>query len=165
MTFRETSALPGRTDWQLAQEVLHHARFSDAEQRIAEQFTQEEVCRADAYLTAARHDTDHLTAIETRLKAVPEGWRQRDGDAGLIEDADGRPIAILGTSGDARLMLGEFIAAVPADTAWLAQQLRRAWAQMDRLRDRIDGAGSLMDRDYVASAVGYVPWSRETTGE
>ncbi|MFD9283599.1 hypothetical protein ACFWD7_41235 [Streptomyces mirabilis] len=50
------------------------------------------------------------------------------------------------------------------DTKWLAEQLGKSWSQIDRLRDRIDDAGSLMDRDYVARAIGYVPWSREPTG-
>ncbi|MFJ8469658.1 hypothetical protein [Streptomyces swartbergensis] len=48
-----------------------------------------------------------------------------------------------------------------ADTKWLAQQLKRAWAQMHTLRDRLDDAGSLMNPDYAASAIGYVRWSRE----
>ncbi|WP_434600226.1 hypothetical protein [Streptomyces sp. A5-4] len=47
------------------------------------------------------------------------------------------------------------------DTKWLTQQLQRAWAQMDELRDRIDDAGSLMDTGYVASAIRYVSSSRE----
>ncbi|WOT40675.1 hypothetical protein [Streptomyces coeruleorubidus] len=162
MTFRETSAFPGWTDWQLAREVLHHARFSDGEERIAERFTEEEVRRVNRYLAGSRPDTARLDAIETRLKAVPDGWRQRDGDAGLIEDADGHPIAILGTSGDVRLPLGEFLADAPDDTRWLAQQLRRAWAQLDKLRDRIDDAGSLMDTCAVETAIGYVRGSRET---
>ncbi|WP_331722329.1 hypothetical protein [Streptomyces canus] len=162
MTSRETSTFPGWTDWQLARELLHHAGFTDGEQRITELFTQEEVGRAKAYLAAGRPETDRLTAIETRLKAVPDGWRQRDGDAGLIEDADGDPIAVLGTSGDVRLPLGEFLAHVPADTEWLTQQLRRAWAQLDKLRDRIDDAGSLMVRTHVETAIGYVRGSRDT---
>ncbi|MGW7260790.1 hypothetical protein [Streptomyces sp. NPDC054834] len=47
------------------------------------------------------------------------------------------------------------------DTKWLAKQLKQAWAQMGKLRDRLDDAGSLMDPDYAASAIGYVRWSRE----
>ncbi|MER5973301.1 hypothetical protein ABT112_26845 [Streptomyces sp. NPDC002055] len=109
-----------------------------------------------------RPDTDRLNAIETRLTAVPDGWRQRDGDAGLIEDAHGHPIAVLGTSGDLPLPLGEFLAAVPADTDWLTQQLRQAWAQLDQLRDRIDNAGRLMDTNHVATAIDYVPGSRDS---
>ena len=49
------------------------------------------------------------------------------------------------------------------DTKWLAEQLRRAWALMDELRDRIDNAGSTMGTSYVESAVEYVRWSRKTT--
>ncbi|MFC9916229.1 hypothetical protein [Streptomyces sp. NPDC127197] len=162
MSYREQSNKPGWTDWQLAREALHHAGFSDGEQRIAELFTEEEIRRVNAYLAAGRPDTDRLTAIETRLKAVPEGWRQRDGDAGLIEDADGHPIAVLGTSGEVRLPLGEFLVFASADTEWLTQQLRRAWAQLDKLRDRIDDAGSLMVRTHVETAIGYVRGSRDT---
>ena len=162
MTFRETSGFPCWTDWQLARELLHHAAFADGEQRIAELFTDEEVRRVNAYLAAGCPDTDRLTAIETRLKAVPDGWRQREGDTGLIEDADGHPLATLGTSGDAQLPLGEFLASAPADTEWLAQQLRRAWTQLDKLRDRIDDAGSPMVRTHVETAIGYVRGSRET---
>lgn len=162
MTFRETSHFPGWSDWRLARELLHYADLTDGEQRIAKLFTEEEVRRVNAYLAAGRPDTSRLDAIETRLKAVPDGWRQREGDAGLIEDADGHPIAILGTSGDVRLSLGEFLTHAPADTEWLAQQLRRAWAQMDKLRDRIDDAGSLMVTTHVETAIGYVRGSRET---
>lgn len=112
--------------------------------------------------TANLHpDTDRLDAIESRLQPVPDEWLQRDGDAGLIEDAEGQPIAILGTSGDVRLPLGEFFANAPVDTQWLAQQLRRAWTQLDKLRDRIDNAGSLMDTNHVATAIDYVRGSRE----
>ncbi|MEU8992854.1 hypothetical protein AB0C98_41835 [Streptomyces sp. NPDC048558] len=42
------------------------------------------------------------------------------------------------------------------------QQLRQAWAQLDRLRDRIDDAGSLMHIHHVATAIDYVRGSRET---
>ncbi|WP_331762376.1 hypothetical protein OG612_45255 (plasmid) [Streptomyces sp. NBC_01527] len=51
--------------------------------------------------------------------------------------------------------------AAPDDTKWLVQQLERAWAQLDELRDRIDDAGSRMDTGYVASAIGYVSGTRE----
>jgi hypothetical protein len=68
---------------------------------------------------------DRLAAIETRLKAVPHGWRQRSGDAGLIEDGNGHPVAVLGDSGDQRLPLGEFLATAPADIQWLTGQLRQ----------------------------------------
>jgi len=158
---RETSAQPDRRDWQLAQEYLHRARYADSA-RLAELFTDEEVTRATAYLAAQHPDADRLTAIEARLKAVPGGWRQRGGDTGVIEDGDGRPVAVLGTSGADHLPLGEFVAAAPGDTEWLTQQLRRAWAQLDRLRDRIDDAGSLMHIHHVATAIDYVPGSRET---
>jgi hypothetical protein len=47
------------------------------------------------------------------------------------------------------------------DTKWLTQQLNRAWAHLEELRDRIDDAGSLMDSGYVASAIGYVSGTRE----
>ncbi|MGW0607786.1 hypothetical protein [Streptomyces sp. NPDC002640] len=72
---------------------------------------------------------DRLAAIETRLQAVPDGWRQRDGDAGLIENSTGHPVAVLGDSGGQSLPLGEFLAAAPADIRWLTQQLRQTWAQ------------------------------------
>ncbi|MFF6815861.1 hypothetical protein ACFZAG_39365 [Streptomyces sp. NPDC012403] len=142
MAHREISAQPDRTDWQLAQEYLHRARYADSA-RLAELFTDEEVAPATTYLAAQHPDADRLTAIEARLKAVPGGWRQRGGDIGVIEDGDGRPVAVLGTE-------------------WLTQQLRRAWAQLDRLRDRIDNAGSLMRIHHVATAIDYVPGSRET---
>lgn len=44
MAHRETSTQPGRTDWQLAQEYLHRARYADSA-RLAELFTEEEVGR------------------------------------------------------------------------------------------------------------------------
>lgn len=48
------------------------------------------------------------------------------------------------------------------DTRWLAWQLKQAWADLDKLRDRIDDAGSSIDTSYVASAIRYVRWSRKT---
>ncbi|MFD7517728.1 hypothetical protein ACFV85_23325 [Streptomyces niveus] len=48
------------------------------------------------------------------------------------------------------------------DTTWPAAELKRAWALMDELRDRIDNGGSLMDINHVSSAIGYVQWSRKT---
>ena len=53
--------------------------------------------------------------------------------------------------------------AAPDDTRWLAEQLKQAWADLDQLRDRIDHSGSLMSTTYVASAIRYLPGSRETT--
>ncbi|MFI8194691.1 hypothetical protein ACIF8T_39340 [Streptomyces sp. NPDC085946] len=105
---------------------------------------------------------DRLDAIEARLNTVPDGWRQRDDDAGLIEDGDGHPVAVLGTSGDIRLPLGEFLAAAPADTKWLAQQLRQAWEQLDRLRARIDDADSPVDTHHAATAIDSIHSSQET---
>jgi hypothetical protein len=48
------------------------------------------------------------------------------------------------------------------DTKWLAEQLKQAWADLNELRDCIDGSGSLMHTSYVASAIRYVIGSRET---
>jgi len=129
MTFRQDSAFPGWSDWQLAREAVHLrrvAQYSDdpdaeADRRMKMAFTADEAARIDAFLAAAQHDTGRLAAIEARL-----------------DDATG-------------------------DTKWLTEQLRRAWALMDELRDRIDDAGSLMDTRYVASAVEYVRCSRKTT--
>ncbi|MGW2353677.1 hypothetical protein [Actinacidiphila glaucinigra] len=47
------------------------------------------------------------------------------------------------------------------DMRWLADQLARAWALMDELRDRIDDSVALMHQGYVAEAIGYVKWSRK----
>ncbi|MFB7294096.1 hypothetical protein, partial [Actinacidiphila glaucinigra] len=47
------------------------------------------------------------------------------------------------------------------DTRWLADQLARAWAHLDELRDRIDDSVALMHQGYVAEAIGYVKWSRK----
>ncbi|MGW6857796.1 hypothetical protein [Streptomyces xanthophaeus] len=47
-----------------------------------------------------------------------------------------------------------------SDEAWLVQQLTKAWARLDELRDRIDAGGSLMANGHVASAIDYVRGSR-----
>ncbi|GAB1340861.1 hypothetical protein ACE1SV_74510 [Streptomyces sp. E-15] len=73
----EHSRFPGWTDWQLAREYLTRARYTDSE-GMRELFTENEIRRATAYLAVGRLDTDRLTAIEDRVKAVPAGWRQRD---------------------------------------------------------------------------------------
>ncbi|CAM5327203.1 hypothetical protein [Streptomyces griseus] len=50
----------------------------------------------------------------------------------------------------------------PEDARWLLDRL--AWADwhLEELRDRIDDAGSTMSTSYVASAIDYTRWSRET---
>lgn len=50
-------------------------------------------------------------------------------------------------------------AAVGGDV-WLVDQLRKAWARLDRLRDRIDTGGTLMPNSWVAEAIDYARWSR-----
>jgi hypothetical protein len=128
MTFRQDSAFPGRSDWQLACaafELHRSANRSDdpqaeADRRMEEAFTADEAARIDAFMEAAQHDTGRLAAIEARLDGTTD------------------------------------------DTAWLTGQLRRAWALMDELRDRIDNAGSTMHTSYVESAIAYVRWSRKT---
>ncbi|MEU3855656.1 hypothetical protein [Streptomyces sp. NPDC029554] len=131
MTYRQHSAAPGRSDWQLASEaceVRRLARYAadpqaDLNRRMKDTFTADEARRADAYLAAGALDTARLAEIEARLDDTSD------------------------------------------DMKWLAEQLRTSWAQLDQLRDRIDDAGSLMARDYVARTIGYVPWSRATASE
>lgn len=130
MTFREHSNKPGWDDWTLACEAVMLRRFAgyhddpqaDAERRLGEAFTEDEVRRTDAYLAAGVLDTSRLADIEATLNSASD------------------------------------------DTKWLVEQLKTAWARMNVLRDRIDDAGSLMDIGYVASAIGYVPGSREAIG-
>ncbi|MEU8622688.1 hypothetical protein [Streptomyces sp. NPDC048623] len=47
-----------------------------------------------------------------------------------------------------------------SDAAWLAGQLRTAWARLDELRDRIDNSGTLIDLHYMAEGITYVRGSR-----
>ncbi|WTX00940.1 hypothetical protein OG216_46795 (plasmid) [Streptomycetaceae bacterium NBC_01309] len=123
--FREHSALPDATDWELAylaSEIRRSARYSDdphadLDWRLRRTFTTAEAARADAYLRAGIHDTGRLAEIEARL-----------GDA-------------------------------TGDAAWLVRQLKAAWARLDEAKDRLDG-GSLVARNHLASAIGYVPYSR-----
>lgn len=129
-TYRQTSAHPDWSIWQLAREAHRlrriarlEARHGDdaktrAERQIHAAFTADEIQRVDAYLAANTPDVDRLASIESRL-------------AGSTDD-----------------------------TKWLAEQLKQAWAQMDELRDRIDTAGSLMHSDLAASAIDYIPMSR-----
>ncbi|TDC09410.1 hypothetical protein E1265_32230 [Streptomyces sp. 8K308] len=101
-------------------------------------------------------DIERLIAIAARAKALPASanhWRQRDTDAGLIEDADGHPIAVLGTSGDVYLPEGVFLAHAPRDMRWLLQQYTQMREALNELWDRIDDAGSLMSTDYVQGAI------------
>lgn len=48
------------------------------------------------------------------------------------------------------------------DAQWLLDRLARADWHLEELRDRIDDAGSTMSTSYVASALDYTRWSRET---
>ncbi|MFB7294161.1 hypothetical protein, partial [Actinacidiphila glaucinigra] len=61
------------------------------------------------------------------------------------------------TAIQARILIGDD----SGDTRWLADQLARAWAHLDELRDRIDDSVALMHQGYVAEAIGYVKWSRK----
>ncbi|WP_042370551.1 hypothetical protein [Streptacidiphilus neutrinimicus] len=47
------------------------------------------------------------------------------------------------------------------DVDWVIAELRRAWGQLDRLRDCLDDSGSLLANTYAASSVDYVRWSRK----
>ncbi|MEU4898225.1 hypothetical protein AB0B12_37955 [Streptomyces sp. NPDC044780] len=125
--------------------------------------------------------TDRLTAIERRTMALPpEGWRQQPGNAGVIEDLQGRPLIVFGTSGLSELPEGEFVVHAPQDMRWLIQQLKQAQQQiadleadnaqmrsiletdetewrstLDLLRGAINHAGSLMATSYVARIIGH----------
>ncbi|MFK0047894.1 hypothetical protein ACIQU4_28170 [Streptomyces sp. NPDC090741] len=111
-------------------------------------------------------DFDRLTDIEDRAQCLPSGaWRQRSTDTGIIEDAEGHPVAILGTSGEARLPLGEFLAQAPVDVRWLANELRTAWGLLAGAR--IDLATEFRVPVPVGSAGGYaeVVVRRDDQGE
>lgn len=129
MAFRENSVFHGWTDWQIAREALRRrAAHRQAVHRRGGSQGQRMPGRRPP-------DTDRLDAIETRLKAVPDGWCERDGDAGLIENADSQPVAVLGTNGDVRLPLGEFLVAAPADTVIV----RITEAEQERWLGEIEG--------------------------
>lgn len=132
-------------------------------------------------MTDTDTDTDpgRLDTIQRRTLDVQiEGWRQRPGDAGVIEDTQGRPIAVLGTSGPAKLPLGEFVAHSHDDMRWLIRELEKArsrikqleadntqirkildtdeteWrAMLNDLRGAINHAGTFMASSYVASII------------
>ncbi|MFF0386856.1 hypothetical protein [Streptomyces sp. NPDC004286] len=59
----------GWTDQELSDELLHRRRHNSP-------------------------DIDRLIAIEPRLAAAPEGWRQRPDDRGQLEDRGGQPGAV-----------------------------------------------------------------------
>ncbi|AXK34672.1 hypothetical protein DVA86_20485 [Streptomyces armeniacus] len=98
---------------------------------------------------------DRLAEIEARVRALPEcDWRQREDDTGVIEDTDGQPVLVLGTSGDTRLPAGEFLAHAPDDVRWLIQELTQARAQLaelDATRDRIRTWMAARDTEEAAS--------------
>ncbi|WP_174518354.1 hypothetical protein [Streptomyces vietnamensis] len=83
-----------------------------------------------------------IAEITARRSALPDAvWRQRDHDAGIVDDDAGRPIAVLGTSGEARVPAAEFIARAPADIEWLLSALTR-------LMDRVSApADAVADRE------------------
>ncbi|MFD7554201.1 hypothetical protein ACFV9E_06630 [Streptomyces sp. NPDC059835] len=111
-------------------------------------------------------DFDRLTEIEDRAQCLSAGaWRQRSTDTGIIEDAQGHPVAILGTSGAARLPLGEFFAHAPVDVRWLANELRTAWGLLAEAQ--LDFATEFRVPVPVGSAGGYaeVVVRRDDQGE
>jgi hypothetical protein len=102
---------------------------------------------------------DRLHEIRARLAALPDtAWRQRSGDAGLIEDLTGQPVAVLGTSGDTKLPIGEFIAHAPADIAWLVAEVTRLRcrdAMVTALHQQLDRSGHLLSARQIAGVIGH----------
>ncbi|MFD8849788.1 hypothetical protein [Streptomyces sp. NPDC059604] len=102
---------------------------------------------------------DRLPEIRVRLAALPDAaWRQRPGDSGLIEDHTGRPVAVLGTSGDVPLPAGEFIAHAPADVAWLLAEVTRLHcrdAMVTALHQQLDRSGHLLSTRQIAAVIGH----------
>jgi hypothetical protein len=102
---------------------------------------------------------DHLHEIRARLAALPDtAWRQRSGDAGLIEDLTGQPIAVLGTSGDTKLPVGELIAHAPTDIAWLVAEVTRLRcrdALVTALHQQLDRSGHLLSTRQIATLIGH----------
>ncbi|MFB8043150.1 hypothetical protein ACFC8F_17890 [Streptomyces hydrogenans] len=102
--------------------------------------------------------TDRLPEIRARLAALPDtAWRQRAGDNGLLEDHTGRPVAVLGTSGDVPLPAGEFIAHAPADLAYLLAEVTRLRcrdAMVTALHQQLDRSGPLLSTRQIATLIG-----------
>ncbi|MEW5627219.1 hypothetical protein AB1388_11690 [Streptomyces hydrogenans] len=102
---------------------------------------------------------DRLPEIRARLATLPDtAWRQRADDSGLIEDHTGRPVAVLGISGDVPLPSGEFIAHVPADIAWLVAEVTRLRcrdAMVAALHQQLDRSGRLLSTRQIATVIGH----------
>ncbi|MGW1364546.1 hypothetical protein ACWCQP_44975 [Streptomyces chartreusis] len=101
----------------------------------------------------ARYATDPQAELDQQMRATFTADEVRRAEAYL---AAGAPDTNRLTEIESRR------ADADADTTWLTEQLKTAWSQIDQLRDRIDDGGTLLDRDYIAHGIGYVPWSRET---
>lgn len=98
-----------------------------------------------------------LTAFPSTRDHVP-GWIGETFTADEARRAD----AYLAASVHDTARLAAIQAQPLTDNArWLADQLARAWAHLDELRDRIDDSVALIHQGYVASAIGYVKWSRK----
>jgi hypothetical protein len=75
VTYRPESSKPDWTDWKLAcalQEIFRQSRYHDdplAEviRQVSDQFTADEVARAQRVLATGKPDTERLAAIESRL--------------------------------------------------------------------------------------------------
>lgn len=69
MSFGQTGDTSDRSDWQLAQHAvwLRGSSHPDEARRFAEQFSEDEVRRVDAYLAAGKPDTGRLASIEAQL--------------------------------------------------------------------------------------------------
>ncbi|MDV5143226.1 hypothetical protein R1T08_02595 [Streptomyces sp. SBC-4] len=82
----------------------------------------------------------------------------------FTEDEHRRALAYLAASEQDTHRLTEIEAGLgedtTSDTAWLAGQLRTAWARLDELRDRIDNSGTMIDLHYMAEGMDYVRHSR-----
>ncbi|MEU6922586.1 MULTISPECIES: hypothetical protein [unclassified Streptomyces] len=116
---------------------------------------------SDWQLACLAVDIRGMTRYGGTFKAEVEPRLRKEFTAEELLRADAYLAASVPDTGRLTTIENRLDPAADNDTRWLTEQLRIAWERLDELRNRIHGAGGLMDSGYVASAIGYVSNTRE----
>ncbi|MEE1838825.1 MULTISPECIES: hypothetical protein [unclassified Streptomyces] len=116
---------------------------------------------SDWHLACLAVDIRGMTRYGGTFKAEVEPLLRKEFTAEELLRADACLAATVPDTGRLTATENRLDPAADNDTRWLTERLRIAWERLDELRNRIHGAGSLMDSGYVASAIGYVSNTRE----
>lgn len=94
-------------------------------------------------------ETDRIAEIEARVAKATGGWRTSDTDPGVVNAADGQPIAVFGGSRQDHHD-ATFTAHAREDVPWLLALARRLQGEVDSLASE----KAVLERDCAAIEAG-----------